>query len=63
MLTCGFGAEVAAWISEHCFEHLDAPVRRVAASDNHVPYEPMLEKATLPQTEDIIDAARDLVKW
>jgi 2-oxoisovalerate dehydrogenase E1 component len=63
VLTCGFGAEVAAWISEHCFEHLDAPVRRLAAHDNHVPYEPTLEKATLPQTEDIIAAARDLVKW
>jgi 2-oxoisovalerate dehydrogenase E1 component len=63
VLTCGFGAEVAAWIAEHCFEALDAPVRRLAATDNHVPYEPMLEKATLPQTEDIIDAARDLAKW
>jgi 2-oxoisovalerate dehydrogenase E1 component len=63
VLTCGFGAEVAAWIAEHCFEHLDAPVRRLAATDNHVPYEPMLEKATLPQTEDIIEAARDLAKW
>jgi 2-oxoisovalerate dehydrogenase E1 component len=63
VLTCGFGAEVAAWIAEHCFEHLDAPVRRLAATDNHVPYEPMLEKATLPQTEDIIVAARDLAKW
>jgi 2-oxoisovalerate dehydrogenase E1 component len=63
VITCGFGAEVAAWIGEHCFEHLDAPVRRVAASDNHVPYEPTLEKATLPQTEDIVVAARQLAKY
>ncbi|HVM53556.1 MAG TPA: dehydrogenase E1 component subunit alpha/beta [Acidimicrobiales bacterium] len=63
VLTCGFGAEVAAWIGEHCFEHLDAPVRRLAASDNHVPYEPTMEQATLPQVDDIVDAARDLVKW
>jgi 2-oxoisovalerate dehydrogenase E1 component len=63
VITCGFGAEVAAWIGEHCFEHLDAPVRRVAASDNHVPYEPTMEKATLPQVDDIVAAARDLVKW
>jgi 2-oxoisovalerate dehydrogenase E1 component len=63
VLTCGFGAEVAAWIGEHCFEHLDAPVRRVAATDNHVPYEPTMERATLPQVEDIVEAARDLAKW
>jgi 2-oxoisovalerate dehydrogenase E1 component len=63
VLTCGFGAEVASWIGEHCFEHLDAPVRRLAATDNHVPYEPTLEKATLPQVDDIIEAARDLLKW
>jgi 2-oxoisovalerate dehydrogenase E1 component len=63
VLTCGFGAEVAAWIGEHCFEHLDAPVRRLAASDNHVPYEPAMEKATLPQVDDIVVAARDLAKY
>jgi len=63
VLTCGFGAEVAAWIVEHCFEDLDAPVRRLGAKDNHVPYEPTLENATLPQVDDIIEAARDLVKW
>lgn len=63
VITCGFGAEVAAWIGEHCFEHLDAPVRRVAAPDNHVPYEPTMEKATLPQVDDIAAAARDLLKW
>jgi 2-oxoisovalerate dehydrogenase E1 component len=63
VLTCGFGAEVAAWIGEHCFEDLDAPVRRVGASDNHVPYEPTMEKATLPQVDDIIDAVRGLAKY
>jgi 2-oxoisovalerate dehydrogenase E1 component len=63
VLTCGFGAEVAAWIGEECFSHLDAPVRRVAAADTHVAYEPTLERAILPQTEDIVRAARALVEY
>ena len=63
VLTCGFGAEVAAWVGEHCFANLDAPVRRIAAKDNHVPYEPTLEKATLPQAADIAAALRDLLAF
>ena len=56
-LRCGFGAEVAAWIADECFEDLDAPVWRLAALDTPVPYEPTLEQAVLPQVDDI---ARDL---
>jgi 2-oxoisovalerate dehydrogenase E1 component len=58
-LTCGFGAEVAAWVADECFEDLDAPVWRLAAADTHVAYEPTLERAVLPQVEDI---ARDLTR-
>jgi 2-oxoisovalerate dehydrogenase E1 component len=63
VLTCGFGAEVAAWIGEHCFADLDAPVRRVGALDTHVPYEPTLEDAVLPQVDDIAAAVRDLLAF
>jgi 2-oxoisovalerate dehydrogenase E1 component len=52
-ITCGFGAEVAAFVADECFEHLDAPVWRCAAADSHVAYEPGTENAILPQTADI----------
>ena len=63
VLTCGFGAEVAAWVAAELFEDLDAPVRRVAADDTHVAYEPTVEAATLPQVDDIAAAAADLLAW
>jgi 2-oxoisovalerate dehydrogenase E1 component len=62
-LTCGFGAEVAAYIGEHSFEALDAPVMRVGAKDVLVGYEPTLERAILPQTDDIRDACRKLLEY
>jgi pyruvate/2-oxoglutarate/acetoin dehydrogenase E1 component len=61
--TAGFGAEIAAWIACEAFDHLDAPVRRVGALDTHVGYAPVLEKAILPQTADIADAARSLLQY
>jgi 2-oxoisovalerate dehydrogenase E1 component len=61
--TCGFGAEVAAWAAEHCFDDLDAPVRRVTAQDCHVAYEPTLERAILPQVEDIVAGLRALCRY
>jgi 2-oxoisovalerate dehydrogenase E1 component len=48
-LTGGIGAEISAWITEHCFEHLDAPVRRVAALDTPIPFAATLEKNFLPK--------------
>ncbi len=48
-LTGGIGAEIAAWISEHCFEHLDAPVMREGSLDTPVPFAPILEKNFLPE--------------
>lgn len=54
-LSCGFGAELAAWISEHCFEYLDAPVMRCASIDTAIPMNKTLEdsflaKSRLPET-------------
>jgi pyruvate/2-oxoglutarate/acetoin dehydrogenase E1 component len=63
VLTGGWGGEISAWVGEHCFTDLDAPVRRVAALDCHVPYEPKLEDAVLPQVDDITVAARDLLAF
>ncbi|ALD22367.1 thiamine pyrophosphate-dependent enzyme [Hymenobacter sp. DG25A] len=48
-LTGGIGGELAAWIAEHCFESLDAPVQRVASLDTAIPFAPPLEKQFLPQ--------------
>jgi 2-oxoisovalerate dehydrogenase E1 component len=54
----GFGGEIAAWIGDELFWQLDAPVARVAAMDCHVAYEPTLERAILPQVDDILAGAR-----
>ena len=57
-LTCGFGAEIAARISEELFDYLDAPVRRVAALDCPVAYAPVLEERILPGTSDVLKAIK-----
>jgi 2-oxoisovalerate dehydrogenase E1 component len=63
VLTCGFGAEIAAWIADELFVELDAPVRRVAATNTHVAYEPSLEQAILPQVDDVAAAARSVLAF
>jgi len=61
--TGGFGAELVARVNELCFEWLDAPVRRVCAHDVPLPYAPTLEDFVLPQTDDLIRAARWLASY
>ena len=59
----GYGAEIAARIADELFDKLDAPVRRVAALDTWVGYNPQLENEILPQVEDIAAAAEKLLRY
>jgi 2-oxoisovalerate dehydrogenase E1 component len=60
ILEFGMGAEISAWVTEHCFWDLDAPVMRVGAKYSWVAYEPTLEDAILPQSTDIAEALQRL---
>ncbi len=63
MMSWGYGAEIAARIAEELFEELDAPVKRVAATDTFCGYHPKLEDAILPQTDDITAAVMKLLEY
>ena len=61
--TLGVGAEVSAMIAEsEAFDYLDAPIVRLGGAETPIPYNPELEKATVPQVPGILASARDLVK-
>ena len=62
-LSWGYGAEIAARIADELFDDLDAPVRRVAAKDTFVAYQPILEDAILPQAEDLFRAMKQLAEY
>ncbi len=62
-ISWGYGAEIAARLSDELFDHLDAPVRRVAALDTFCAYQPLLEEVILPQADDVLRAARDLLAF
>lgn len=59
-LSFGYGAEIAARITDELFEYLDAPVKRVCALDTFVGYAPLLEDAILPQVADVAKAITEL---
>jgi 2-oxoisovalerate dehydrogenase E1 component len=63
MLSWGYGAEIVARIADELFDCLDAPVKRVAAMDTFVAYQPVLEDAILPQPEDLFRALEALGKY
>src|SRR5437588_9725375 len=61
--TCAAGAQVAAVIAERAFEHLDGPVTRVATPDVPIAFSPPLERALLPQVDDIREACSELLAY
>jgi 2-oxoisovalerate dehydrogenase E1 component len=61
-LTGGIGAEISAWINEHCFRDLDAPVKRVASLDTPIPFAPTLEQNFLPKIR-LREAIEELLKF
>jgi len=61
--SCGVGAEVAALIAQAAFEDLDGPVVRVTAPDVPIPFSPPLERAVLPQVDDVREACRELLAY
>jgi 2-oxoisovalerate dehydrogenase E1 component len=63
MLSWGYGAEIAARIADELFDKLDAPVKRVAAKDTFVAYQPILEDEILPQAEDLYQAMAELAEY
>lgn len=62
-VTCGFGAEIAARISEEAFEYLDAPIKRLGGKNTCVPYAKHLEDAVLPQKSDLEKAIKGLASF
>jgi len=62
-LTGGFGGEIAARISDNCFQYLDGPVKRIAAKDSHIPYAPILENEVLPSRQEIQNGIKELIEY
>src|SRR5947209_15975335 len=62
-LSWGYGAEIAARIADELFADLDAPLKRVAAMDTFVAYQPLLEDEILPQADDFYEAMREVADY
>ncbi len=62
-LSWGYGAEIAARIADELFDSLDAPVKRVAAKDTFIAYQPQVEDEILPQSSDVFKALVELAGY
>jgi 2-oxoisovalerate dehydrogenase E1 component len=63
MLSWGYGAELAARIADELFDELDAPVKRIAATDTFCAYQPKLEDAILPQSDAVVTTVKQLLDY
>src|SRR5262252_4451163 len=63
MMSWGYGAEIAARIAEELFDELDAPVKRIAATDTFCAYQPKLEDVILPQSDAVVATVKKLVEY
>ncbi|HKI79188.1 MAG TPA: dehydrogenase E1 component subunit alpha/beta [Ignavibacteriaceae bacterium] len=62
-LTGGFGGEIAARISDECFQYLDGPIKRIAGLDSHIPYSPILENEVLPSRAKVLEGIKELLEF
>ena len=58
---CGMAAEIITRIIEECFDYLDAPVKRVTTPDVPIPMSPVLEEATIPSSEKVVQAVKEIL--
>ena len=56
-----FGSEIAAQIQEHCFDYMDAPIKRVTARDVPVPFSKVLEEMAYPTADDVVKAVKEIL--
>lgn len=56
-----FGSELAAQIQEHCFDYMDAPIKRVTAEDVPLPYSKEIELMALPNADKVVAAVKEII--
>jgi pyruvate/2-oxoglutarate/acetoin dehydrogenase E1 component len=60
---CGVASEIAAMVAEEALDYLLAPILRVCSPDTPVPFSPPLEKAYIPDEEDVLEAVRRIMAY